>query len=318
MKMIKSRHDRANRRMRLVAGMVGLGVAILTIPRPALAATTGSWPNGTVVRFPGQPSVFVVENSRLHWVETPQMFQSLGLSWANVHTVPFFGQRPRVHSPVTYLQPKGSNIIYEYVPQTGTCVPLTTPPGQGATYLSEIQKANLQGIPGSWQVVETGKISQPPQSAVYSVNQLPGKVKPYAVIIPALAGASSFERDTFKPTSSSNALYGLINGIGEGLHWIPNRALFRAVGYSNSHVMEGNPFPLPITTPMVLFRQVGKSRIYFESHGQLHWVPSVTLFNQLGFKWHQVQQFTQLSLPMPIGAPLSAQNRQALVTNWKR
>lgn len=135
-------------------------------------------------------------------------------------------------------------------------------------------------------------------AAVTSVALAAGflTLSPFALPI---ANASSLPGSIYK-LSNQNTVYLQHNGK---MHAISSESMFYALGYQFNELHTVTQLPDSIGSPINLFRLPNQTKVYLYSQGQLHWIPSASVFNEKNLKWSNI--FTVSKLPALTGSPVS-------------
>lgn len=254
-------------------------------PAPKTAAS--SLPNNSLVKISSSPAVFLLKNGTLYHVPNPEMLDSMGFSFSQVHTVTSL-------SDYTL----GLPLVAPF--QDGA---LVRSQATATTYL--MQNNVLHPISDSVQQ-QLGLTSPPTVVPVLKANWPVG---------PAATASNPVTPNGNLYCLASGAVYIVDNGV---LRHIASASVFLAMGLqwgALQHVasLPNLPVGRPITEPVAvlnngsLWRQSHTNPVYLDQNGRLRHIPSLSLFQKLGFSMSQVKNVPSLS-GLATAKPLGSTN----------
>ena len=284
----------------LISGLAGIPAQAATVP------TT----SGSLIRFAGEPDIYVLTNGKLYWMPSAALFNAADDNWHDVITIPDDAPRPPIG---------GTLLVYTNSANEQAGSP-TTAPSVVPLWLYNVHSQTLYQWPTDgtvandpWftTVLSENDIAANPPVAMVTVlgtagetfgtvtDPLPIPLTPWPSN-PQTVSFKSHETSTGGVTyklSGSNRVYWASGGT---LHWIPNAATFTAAGCAWNRVQTMSHFTAPIGYP-VLVRDRTAPQVYVEGTQAVHWVPSATQLAADGFRWADV--LTDSHLPEPVGIP---------------
>ncbi len=108
----------------------------------------------------------------------------------------------------------------------------------------------------------------------------------------------------------------IMNSAGQ-LQWITSGPLFQAMGENWGRLVHVDTLPGPVVAPITMVRLNGHNKVYLIQNDTLHWVPSSSVFNQLGLQWDQIVSVDYLpyGIGNAVGVPSPAPEPTPS-TNW--
>lgn len=248
-----------------------------TASRP-VASSPPSLTNNTLVRVGTTNPVFLYKNGSLYHIPDVQVFSGLGLAWKNVESVSslkgYTQGLPMVvpYPDGTLMQAQGQNAVYlvkdgvlHWISNAQTFL------GMGYQW-NEITK--VSSIPSNWP---TGTaISRPitylPNGTVFRV----GHTNPVYVI----------NHGTIQHIASESVFQAM------GYHWSDVKSLATMPNLSQGAALTS---PTAVFANGTLWRAGNTNAVYVYENGELRHIPSLSMFQNLGFKFNEVHSVPSLS-----------------------
>ncbi len=234
--------------------------------------------NGEVVRVGNTNPVFINNNGTLYHIPNAAILSGMGIPWSAVQSVPSLNGYsiglPMVtpYPDGTLLQVNGQNPVY--LVQSGVLHWITSE----STFMAMgLQWSQIQHVPS---------------------------LQPNWPVGPNITSPTTYlPNGTLFRIGHTNPVYVVNNGT---IQYISSAAVFAAMGYSWSQVESLNSMPnlptgpnltsaVPIMTDGSLWRVGNTYPVYLDQNGNLRYVPSLQLFEQLGFSFNQVHSISSIS-----------------------
>ncbi|NMP22537.1 glycosyl hydrolase family 18 protein [Sulfobacillus harzensis] len=266
-----------------------------TAARP-VASAPPSLTNNTLVRVGTTDPVFLYKDGALYHIPSVQIFSGLGYAWKDVQSFPSL-KGYTVGLPMVVPFPDGTLIQAE---------------GQNPVYL--VENGVLHWITNSSTFLGMGYNWS-------EITKVPSIQTNWPTGSPISSPFTYLPDGTLFRIGNTNPVYVINNGQ---IQHIASVSVFDAMGYSWSEVKSLSTMPsLPqgpaLTSPTAvmangtLWRVGNTNPVYVYEDGELRHIPSLSMFNDLGFQMSQVRSVSSIA-NIPTGPDLGSTSVPPAVT----